>query len=130
MFESLDFLYVPAPDVDRAIEYYVSTLGAELIWKVRHGGTVVANVRLSRTGPALLLAGHLEGTVPILIYRVADLDAAMAELTARGWKSDGDPFEIPQGPCVTFRDPNGQRFALYQLLRPEMNERFAGRIDP
>ena len=130
MFESLDFLYVPAPDIDAAIQYYVSTLGADLVWKVRHHGTVVANLRMSGTGPALLLAGHLEGTVPILIYRVADLDATIADLKSRGWKSEGEPFEIPHGPCVTFRDPNGQRFALYQLVRPEMNERFAGRIDP
>jgi predicted enzyme related to lactoylglutathione lyase len=78
----------------------------------------------------LLLAGHLEGTVPILIYRVADLDAAIADLTSRGWNPEGEPFEIPHGPCVTFRGPNGQRFALYRLLRPEMNERFAGRFDP
>jgi predicted enzyme related to lactoylglutathione lyase len=128
-FESLDFLYVPAPDISSAVEYYVSVLGGELVWKIRDHGTVVANIRLSASGPALLLASHLEGT-PIFIYRVADLEATMASLAARGWTAEGEVFEIPHGPCVTFRDPRGQRLALYQRTRPEMDQRFAGRNDP
>ena len=129
MFESLDFLYVPTPDVVRAVEYYVSVLGAELVWRVRHNEAIVANVRISPTGPALLLANHLHGNVPLLIYRVLDLDAVVATLKSRGWQAESGPFEIPHGPCVTFRDPSGQRFALYQLVRPEANEHFKGRFD-
>ncbi len=129
MFGSLDFIYVPAPDIARAVEFYVSVLGGELIWKIRDQETVVANVRISQSRPELLLANHLEGDVPILIYRVDDLDAVIAALKGRGWQPEGEPFEIPHGPCVTFMDPNGQRFALYQLVRPEMDAHFAGRID-
>jgi predicted enzyme related to lactoylglutathione lyase len=130
MFESLDFLYIPTPNVPRAVDYYVSTLKAELVWKIRDGSTMVACLRVSATGPLLLLADHLEGEVPILIYRVEDLEARMADLRDRGWQPEGEPFEIPHGPCVTFRDPSGQRFALYQLVRPEANTLFDGRIDP
>ena len=130
MFGPLDFLYVPAPDMRRALDYYVSTLGGELVWKIRDGGTVVANVRLSTNGPALLLASHLDGEVPLFIYRVASLEETTKELSERGWRADGPAFEIPHGPCVTFRDPNGQRLALYELTRPEANEHFRGRIDP
>jgi len=130
VFLSLDFLYVPTPDVAGAIEYYVTVLGAELVWKIRDGETVVANVRVSEAGPALLLASHLEGHVPILIYRVADLQEVMTALRSRGWQPDGEPFEIPHGPCVIFRDLSGQRFALYEAVRPEANQHFNGRIDP
>jgi predicted enzyme related to lactoylglutathione lyase len=130
MFGSLDFLYVPAADVDRAVEYYVRVLGAELIWKIHDEEAVVAQLRLSETGPALLLADHLAGNVPILIYRVEDLDAAVAALRSRGWQPDGDRFEIPHGPCVTFKDPGGQRFALYQLVRPEADAYLRGRREP
>jgi hypothetical protein len=42
MFESLDFLYVPTDDVDASARRYVEELGAELVWKVRGMGTVVA----------------------------------------------------------------------------------------
>ena len=47
-------------------------------------GTVVACVRVAKQGPAILLSGHLEGDVPILIYRVADYDAAIARLREAG----------------------------------------------
>jgi predicted enzyme related to lactoylglutathione lyase len=131
MFCSLDFLYVPAADIERAIDFYVQTLGGELIWKIRDGDTTVAHVRLTddAAGPALLLASHLEGQVPILIYRVQNLKAAMKELQGRGWQPEGRPFEIPHGPCITFRDPNGQRLALYELSRPEASAHFLGRVD-
>jgi hypothetical protein len=32
MFESLDFVYVPAADVDAATVFHVESLGAELLW--------------------------------------------------------------------------------------------------
>ena len=130
MFGSLDFLYVPAPDMTRALDYYVRVLGGELVWKIRDADTVVAYVRVNSEGPALLLASHLEGDVPIFIYRITNLKETMQELRERGWRADGAPFQIPHGPCITFRDPNGQRLALYELVRPEANEHFRGRIDP
>jgi hypothetical protein len=61
LFLSLDFLYVPTADVDAAARHYVEQLGAELVWKVRGMGTVVACLRVSEAGPAILLSGHLEG---------------------------------------------------------------------
>ena len=109
--------------------FYVDVVGAELVWRIRDGKTVVANVRVNATGPALLLANHLDGDVPILIFRVDNLEKLTAALRRRGWKADGEPFEIPHGPCIVFRDPNGQRLALYQLVRPEVDARFAGRVD-
>jgi hypothetical protein len=45
-------------------------------------GTVVACLRISHAGPQILLSGHLEGTDPILIYRVSDYDAAVSDLRA------------------------------------------------
>jgi hypothetical protein len=96
---------------------------------VPDGATVVASVRVDAGGPQLLLANHLEGTVPILIYRVTNLVDTVAEMRDRGWVPDTEQFEIPHGPCITFRDPNGQRFALYELVRPEANRFFAGRVD-
>jgi len=129
MFGTLDFIYVPCHDIDEGLDYYVKQLGAQLGWKVRDGATTVASIRLNPDGPQILLADHLEGKVPLLIYRVADLNAVTTDLSKRGWQPDGPAFEIPHGPCITFRDPNGQRLALYELVRPEANRVFAGRID-
>ncbi|HEX7206873.1 MAG TPA: hypothetical protein VF233_01740 [Nitrososphaeraceae archaeon] len=38
LFESLDFLYVPAPDIDAAIGYYTGVLGSKLLGKFMHLG--------------------------------------------------------------------------------------------
>ena len=61
VFGSLDYIYVPAADVDGEASRYVRTLGAELVWKVRGMGTTVACLRVGEPGPAILLSGHLQG---------------------------------------------------------------------
>jgi hypothetical protein len=128
VFQSLDFVYVPTQDVADTARRYVEELGAELVWKVRGMDTVVACLRVSEAGPAILLSGHLEGTTPILIYRVADYASAVTRLRAEG-ALDLHELEIPHGPCASFRAPGGQRLAVYELIRPDADGYFAGRID-
>jgi hypothetical protein len=83
---------------------------------------------VSEDGPAILLSGHLEGPAPILVYRVADYDAVLAGLRDAG-AGEIHELEIPQGPCASFRLPDGQRAAVYQLTRPGAADHFVGRID-
>jgi len=128
MFLSLDFVYVPTADVDAAADQYVDALGAVLAWKVRGMGTVVACLRMADGGPSILLSSHLEGENPVLVWRVADYQAAVAELRAGG-VTDIHELEIPHGPCGSFRAPGGQRMAVYELVRPGADDHFAGRID-
>ena len=84
---------------------------------------------MSPSGPVVLLADHLQGDTPIFIYRVEQLESTVAALRARGWTPESGPFEIPNGPCYTFRDPMGVRLAIYENQRPEVVQEFAGRID-
>ena len=91
-------------------------------------GTLVAMVELTDTPPRLLLAGHLEGDAPVLVYRVADLRAATSELVARGWTA-GHDLEIPQGPVTSFVAPGGHRLAIYERTRPGVEASFEGRRD-
>ncbi len=128
MYLSLDFVYVPTTDVDAAADRYVDVFGAELVWKVRGMGTVVACLRVSDGGPPILLSGHLQGDNPVLVWRVADYRASVAELRAAG-VTDIEELEIPHGPCASFQAPGGQRMAVYQLVRPGANDYFVGRID-
>jgi predicted enzyme related to lactoylglutathione lyase len=128
-FESLDYLYLPAPDIEAAITFYTRGLGGELLWRIRDGGTWVAAVRLAETGPVVLLANHLDPGQGLLIYRVRSLDDTRQKLTDHGWSVDGEPFELPQGPCLVFRDPGGQRLAVYERLRREVDKHFQGRFD-
>ena len=83
MFDSLDYIYVPAADVDGEASRYVQTLDAELVWKVRGRGTIVACLRVGEPGPAILLSGHLQGPGAILVHRVQDYSATVSQLRAR-----------------------------------------------
>ncbi len=129
LFLSLDYLYLAAPDVGAAVRFYTEALGGSLAWRVRDGGTVVAAVRLTRSGPLVLLASHLDVGSGLLIYRVSSLADVRARLSERGWVTEGEPFEIPQGPCIVFRDPGRQRLAAYERVRPQMDAHFEGRLD-
>ena len=128
MFLSLDFLYVPSKPPGPVVAYYTEVLGGTLQFRVKAMGTEVAAVKLSEDGPLVLLAEHLEGTMPILIYRVENLSEAMGVLEKRHWKRN-EVFEIPHGPCCTFTAEGGQRLAIYELARPDANTYFLGRFD-
>jgi len=128
VFGSLDYVYVPAGDVDGEVLRYVQGMGAELVWKVRGTGTTVACLRVGDSGPAILLSGHLRGQGAILVYRVQDYAATVAQLRARNLAVH--ELEIPHGPCATFTMEAGQRYAVYQLVRPGAVHLFDGRIDP
>ncbi len=79
-------------------------------------------------GPAILFSGHLQSPGAILVYRVRDYAATVAELRARNVAVH--ELEIPHGPCATFMMEAGQRYAVYQLVRPDAVHLFDGRIDP
>jgi hypothetical protein len=127
-FEGLDFLYVPSGDVAADLAYFRDVLGGRVVFAIDSMGTRVAAVDLTDGPPLFLLTDHLEGERPILVYRVQDLGAALAELEARGW-TPGSTFEIPHGPICSFTSPGGQRLAIYQLTRPEVAAHFEGRHD-
>lgn len=127
-FEQLDFVYMPSRNVAADIAYFTDVLGGRLIFAVEGMGARVAMVELSPEPPQILLADHLEGERPVLVYRVADLVGALDDLESRGWQRQGS-FEIPHGPVCSFEAPGGQRIAVYQRSRPEVMEHFAGRRD-
>ncbi len=127
-FESLDYLYTPSHDVATDMADLISALGAAVVFAIEDGGIRVAMVELAEGPPHLLLTDHVEGDRPILVYRVADHRATVAALQGAGW-SVARALEIPQGPCTSFRTPGGLRIAVYQLVRPQVLDHFAGRRD-
>lgn len=128
MFKSLDFLYVPAPDIESSVQYYTMVLGGELLWKIHAYGVWVACIRLSDSPPYVLLADHIDRKDVMLIYQVDNLENAIAGLKAKGWKEE-KRIEIPPGPCCTFRDPADNALVIYQNLRPFVMDEFKGKID-
>jgi hypothetical protein len=128
MFDRLDFIYLPSRDVAADLEHFTRGLGAQVIFAIEAFGTRVAMARLAPEPPPLLFAGHLQGDQPVLVYRVENLDRALAELRDRN-VDIGMEFEIPHGRGAEIVNPGPQRVALYELTRPEADERLAGRRD-
>jgi hypothetical protein len=128
-FESLDFIYTPSTDIAADLAAFGSMLGAEVEWAIERFGTRVALVRLSDGPPHLVLAEHLEGERPTLVYRVASLMDAVRELETRGLDT-GPALGFPYGPIHAFTVPGTQhRIAIYEMTRPEVGEKLAGRRD-
>ncbi len=128
MFDRLDFVYLPSRDVAADLLHFSRGLGAEVVFAIEAFGTRVAMIHLASHSPPLLLAGHLAGDQPVLVYRVADLDRALSELRERE-VDIGVEFEIPHGRGAEVKNPGPQRIALYELTRPEADARLAGRRD-
>jgi hypothetical protein len=124
----LDFVYTPSRDVAAELRHLVDKLDAEAVFAIEAFGARVAMVRLSDQPPAVVLADHVDGERPILVYRVDDLDEAAKRLADRGC-DPGPELGMPYGPCYAFELPGGHRFAIYQLTRPGADERLAGRFD-
>ncbi len=128
MFEALDFVYMPSADVAADLAHFTGVLGGELRFAIEAYGTRVAMLRMGAQGPDILLAGHLEGESPVLVYRVDDLDATVARLRERGC-DPGPTFGIPHGPCCSFRTSGGHRIAAYEPTRPQASAHLEGRRD-
>jgi len=127
-FEQLDFVYTPSADVAGDLAYFENVLGGRTLFAIEAMGTRVAAVELTPGPPLIVLTDHLEGERPILVFRVPDLHAALDQLGSRGWTRERT-FDIPHGPCCSFRIPGGHRVALYELARPRAADHFEGRRD-
>jgi hypothetical protein len=128
VFGRLEFVYLPSRDAAADVKHFTNGLGGELVFAIEAFGTRVAMVRLNPDPPGILLAEHLHGDQPVLLFRVPDLDQAIVELESRGVEV-GARFGIPHGPAVELVNPGPQRVALYQLTRPDTAGHLNGRRD-
>jgi catechol 2,3-dioxygenase-like lactoylglutathione lyase family enzyme len=116
----LELVSVPVSDVDRAKEFYVDKIG----FNPDHDHRVTDELRfvqLTPPGSACSIAigtGMPQaepGSVRGLQIVVADVEAARAQLAGRGVEVS-DVQEFPWGRFVFFDDPDGNGWALQQLL--------------
>jgi predicted enzyme related to lactoylglutathione lyase len=115
----LELVAVPVSDVDRAKAFYTEQVG----FHADHDHAVSDEIRfvqLTPPGSACSIAfgkGVIDmppGSVQGLQLVVADIEAARAELVARG--VDVSPVQtFPWGAFVFFKDPDGNGWAVQQL---------------
>ena len=118
----LELVQVPVSDVDRAKEFYVEKAG----FNPDHDHTVSEELRfiqLTPPGSAASIAigrglsqmkpGSIEG----LQLVVSDVEAAREALAGRG-VDVSDVQDFPWGRFVFFADPDGNRWAVQQIVQP------------
>ncbi|GIH19744.1 VOC family protein [Rugosimonospora africana] len=112
----IQLLSLPVTDQDRAKDFYLNTLGFELVsdnsmgpeqrWvqvRPKHGQTSITLVTWFETMPP--------GSVKGLVLETDDLDGDIETLAARGLPV-GEAQQAPWGRYVTFDDPDGNGIVL------------------
>ena len=118
----LELIGVPVSDVDRAKAFYADQVGFTL----DHDHTVSDEIRfvqITPPGSACSIAfgkgvspmepGSLQGLQVV----VPDADAARAHLIEHGVEAS-EVQDLPWGRFVYFSDPDGNGWALQQIVRP------------
>jgi catechol 2,3-dioxygenase-like lactoylglutathione lyase family enzyme len=118
----LELVAVPVSDVDRAKAFYTERAG----FNADHDHTVSEQIRfvqLTPPGSACSIAlgkGIVEGppgSVKGLQLVVSDVGAAREQLAGRG-VDVSDVQEFAWGKFAFFEDPDGNRWALQEIVRP------------
>jgi len=119
----LELIAVPVSDVDRAKAFYVDKVG----FNADHDHAVSDEIRfvqLTPPGSACSIAigkGVTQrsepGSVEGLQLVVEDVEAARAELAGRGVEVS-DVQDFPWGRFVFFQDPDGNGWAVQQIVYP------------
>ncbi len=118
----IELVPLTVSDVDRAVEFYGDQVG----WNVDHDQTVHEGLRFVQVTPPgsacsvcfgigldMLPDGHRQ----MIQVVVEDADQALAYLRERGVACEGVDDQ-PWGRFVRFEDPDGNRWALQQLVVP------------
>ena len=113
--ERTDFVSVPVTDLERSTAWYRDTLGLE-----QTGEGAWPEFRLGENAFLYLLDPTNIGqefrgphTAPIAL-RVADVEAARAELAGRGVAFHGDTFDTGVCHMAPFTDPDGNVLLLHR----------------
>jgi predicted enzyme related to lactoylglutathione lyase len=118
----IELVPLSVTDVDRSVAFY----GQQVGWNVDFDQTVHEGLRFVQVTPpgsacsicfGIGLEMMPEGSQQMIQVVVEDADAALAYLRERGVDCEGVD-EQPWGRFVTFADPDGNRWALQQLVHP------------
>jgi catechol 2,3-dioxygenase-like lactoylglutathione lyase family enzyme len=117
----VDFVGVPVQDLARSEEFYSGTLGLtknpnshERWVEYEIGDLTLALISPAAMGPDFEVKPH---SMPIA-FRVDDVEAAKAELAAKGVEFRGDTIDSGVCHIVPFKDPDGNSLQLHHRYAP------------
>ncbi len=118
----IELIPLAVEDVDRSVEFYGTKLG----WTVDHDTVVHEGLRFVQVTPpgsacSICFGIGLDmmpaGSSQMVQVVVADADQAHRELRDRGVDCS-DVDDQPWGRFVNFEDPDGNRWAIQQIMVP------------
>ena len=116
----VDFVSVPAQDVDAAMTFYGETLGLECSTRYERmpgGEFETGTVTLSVLDPTKVGMDYQPNKNPIALH-VDDVEAARSELESRGVEFAGDTFDTGVCHMALFTDPDGNDLMLHRRYAP------------
>ena len=116
--EHVDFVSLLTQDIDRAKRFYTEVLGLEIESEGESDMEFrCGQVTLDVFDPSSI--GQPFAPSPAgLALRVADVDAARAELEAKGVKFNGETFDTGVCWMALFEDPDGNDLMLHHRYSP------------
>jgi len=113
----VDTVGIPSQDAERARRFYLETLELRPDEHSRYefwaGDTCFAIWEPARFGGEFRPQPN-----GIVLLRVEDVEAARAELEAKGVEFEGDTFDSGVCHMATFLDPDGNRLLLHRRYAP------------
>ena len=117
----VDFVGIPVRDLTRSEEFYSGTLGLtkhpnshERWVEYEIGDFTLALISPAAMGPDFEVKPH---SMPIA-FRVDDVEAAKAELAAKGVEFRGDTIDSGVCHIAPFKDPDGNSLQLHHRYAP------------
>ena len=124
LVKGVDFVPVPTRDLERALEFYGATLGLprQVYLKERNYAEFEAgNVTLSVYDPQAMGLEH-HSNANALALHVDDVEAARAELEARGVRFSAETLDTGVCHMAFFADPDGNELMLHHRYAPRQTE--------
>jgi catechol 2,3-dioxygenase-like lactoylglutathione lyase family enzyme len=113
---SVQVVSVPVSDQERAREFYVETLGMEVVNDAAFDNQRWIEVRPQGSATSLTLVTWFEsmpaGSLSGLVFAADDVQTTCDALKAKGVTFEMELTELPWGRQAVFLDPDGNRLVL------------------
>jgi catechol 2,3-dioxygenase-like lactoylglutathione lyase family enzyme len=117
--ERTDFISVPVTDMERSKRFYGETLGLPLVggeaWPEYQLGENISVYLIDPTNIGQAFTAPHSSSIAL---RVADVEAARAELERAGVEFAGETFDTGVCHMAVFHDPDGNALMLHRRYAP------------
>ncbi|WP_308915046.1 VOC family protein [Jannaschia sp. LMIT008] len=102
----IDYVEFTSPDLEATQRFFAQAFD----WSFVDYGPDYRDVQGAGLGGGIARG---DPRAPLVVLRAADLDAALAAVTAAGAEVTVDPFDFPGGRRFQFREPGGTEMAVW-----------------